>query len=156
MRSAKKIYSYILEAYNQLYASAVPSVSFDELSASCRTYVDYNENEYTFDEPLTEDEREIKQLRKKINFYAYWIPQEKYQEICNAIEKKYRLKNLESSSFRFHAYLGCGPTSSIDRWLEEHPEYTYSDFVKMANEMGYSDLPKPKGFVNDEFEKQYC
>lgn len=156
MRSQKQIYSYIIEAYNQLYAASVPSVSFDELSASCTTYVDYNDKDITFDAPLSEEERESKGLRKKINFYAYWIPQDKYQQICDSIEKKHRLKKLDSTTYRFHAYLGCGPTSSIDRWLEAHPEYTYDDFVKMATEKGYTNLPKPKGYIDPNIEKQYC
>lgn len=145
MRSAKKIYSYILEAYNALYAASVPPVSFDELNANCTTYVDeWEHQEYTFDKPLTDNEREAKGLKKKINYYAHWIPDKKFVEIVEKIEKKHRLKNLDATSYRFHAYLGCGPSSSVDRWLEAHPEYTYEDFVKMANEAGYKELPTPK------------
>lgn len=145
MRSAKKIYSYIIEAYNALYAASVPPVSFDELNANCTTYVDeYERKEYTFEKPLTDNEREAKKLKKKINFYAHWIPDYKFREIVDKIERKHRLKDIDVYSYRFHAYLGCGPSSSVDRWLEAHPEYTYDDFVKMATEAGYENLPQPK------------
>lgn len=140
MLSDKKRIEAILEFYQEIYKVSVPSVDFLAMRDTCINYIDNNTHEkFTTDTPLTTDECIQRNCARALNFYAYWTSSKKYEEIVARIIKKYKIKGYEVNGFNMHAYLGCGPTISCKRWLEQHPEYTYEQFRQMALDAGYSE-----------------
>lgn len=141
----------IIETYNQLFKASIPEANFDELCETCTTYEDQDFKIFTVDKPYTRDELYQKGLKKVINFYSYYIPDSKFKEIVDNQIKKYKLKNIIKNNFSMTIYLGCGPTSSKKRWLDEHPDYT----EKQLNDLIKEKYPDIKIEDLEEAEKKY-
>lgn len=137
MISDKKFTEIMFEGYTELFKAAIPSVSFQELIDTCTTYIDENNKEVVLDSPLSKDECIIRGYKRDLKYCKYWIPSDKFADIVFDIIKKYRLKNRDKDCFKTSIYLGCSPTSSIRRWLNEHPEYTIYDFKNFIEDRGY-------------------
>jgi len=94
MRSReKKLFDAAMNCYRELYKEATPSADFDELVANA---------------PINE------RGQKVVDYNAYRLSREKYEEIVEAHIKKNKLKGYEARGFRIEMYLGCGPSSKID------------------------------------------
>jgi hypothetical protein len=94
MRSReKKLFDAAMNCYRELYKEATPSADFDELVANA---------------PVNE------QGQKVVDYNAYRLSREKYEEIVEAHIKKNKFKAYEAKGFRIEMYLGCGPSSKID------------------------------------------
>jgi len=89
----KKLFDAAMNCYRELYKEATPSADFDELVANA---------------PVNE------QGQKVVDYNAYRLSREKYEEIVEAHIKKNKLKAYEAKGFRIEMYLGCGPSSKID------------------------------------------
>lgn len=149
-----KWYDMILETYDLLYKASVPSVSFYDLMQTCCRYEDADHNLIELDQPLTEEERQDRQYKIAIDYYAYFITEEKFQEIIESQEKKYKLNRSDRNAFHLQMFLGCGPTSALNRWLEKHPEHTMESALKMIR-MTYPNYITDKERL-ENIERQYC
>lgn len=144
MLSNKKQTEAVLECYRRLYKAAVPSADFDQLRNNCTTYVTSDTYEpVKTDVPLSDEQCKTRGLQKDLNYYAYWCSSEKYNDIVNDLIRKYKIKGYQVNGFRMHAYLGCGPTSSVKRWLEQHPDISYEQFKQMCRDAGYPENQIP-------------
>lgn len=87
-----KDYSEIItECYRALYAASTPSANFDELVANA-PIDDYG--------------------RKYIDYLAYEISEDKFDEIVDEIALKHRLKLYEKKSLQVTLCLGVSPKFS--------------------------------------------
>lgn len=94
----KKIAELVWECYRELYRESTPSADFDSLVENAPT----------------NDRGE-----RVIDYMAYYLPFEKYNEIQEKYLNMISDKSIYKTSFRFEISLGCGPTSAKERW-EEH------------------------------------
>lgn len=146
MLSQKKFNQLIDETYEILYKLAIPSVDFQTLVAECTLYRDEMGNPVRTEKPLTKEEMIERGLTKDLDFYSYFVPKEVYDATVNNLVKKYKCYGSDRHSYFMIAYLGAGPSSSPDRWLEKHPEFTLEDLQKMVDEREYDkvfELKKP-------------
>lgn len=152
-KSGDKLTQIIYETYDMLFKASIPSVSFYDLLDQCLTYEDSEHNIITVEHPLSEIERKAGNLKYAIDFYAYFIPEDKFMNIVEEQSKKYKLSKLDKSSFNMAMFLGCGPTSALNRWLEKHSEYTETTAANLIRET-YPDflIKNEKQELN---EKQY-
>lgn len=83
----------ILEAYTLLYKNSTPKASFKKLVKEAKV------NEFG---------------QKEIDFMAYSIDINKYEEIIKQVITKYKFKGPKERMFRNTIALGCSPTFKIN------------------------------------------
>lgn len=81
-----KLVEACFDCYRELYKEATPSADFDE---------------------LVENATIAKDGRKVIDYNAYTLDRNKYQEIVEKHEKKVPVRYRKG--FHFEMWLGCGP-----------------------------------------------
>jgi hypothetical protein len=82
----------IMECYVKLFKKSTPSADFKELM----------------------DNAEInKEGHKVIDFMAYEIKQDLYEEIVDSIIRKYKIKGFKKQQFKTTITLGCSPKFKI-------------------------------------------
>lgn len=146
MISQKKFNRLIDETYETLYKLAIPSVDFQTMVAECTLYRDEMGKPVRTEKPLTKEEMIERGLTKDLDFYSYFVPKEVYDAAVNNLVKKYKCYAKDRTAYFMIAYLGAGPTSSVDRWFDRHPESTLEDLQKMIDEREYDkifDLKEP-------------
>lgn len=84
-RKGKKI---VFEIYRELFKNSTPAADFDELYENAE---------------INEDGRRV------IDFMAYEIDKDKFEEIMNGILSKYKMTEWERRSIKHTVYLGCSP-----------------------------------------------
>lgn len=93
MATKKKLESILWDIYRVLYKNSTPLADFDELVENA---------------PIDE------QKRKVIDFMAYSIDENLFEELMEAELKKHRLSKWEKQLLRTSCYLGCSPKSIHD------------------------------------------
>lgn len=149
-----KFKNCVFETYDALYKASVPSVSFYDLCKNCVTFEDQKRNIITLDNPITNEERIERNLKYSLDYYSYFIPDYIFAKILDEYILKYKLKGPVKSEFRTTICLGCGPTSSIKRWLEKHPEYKNEEIAANKIREVYPDF-LTKDEKRERAEKQY-
>ncbi len=91
-RRQTKLYNLVMDCYRELYREATPSADFDELVKNA---------------PINDEGQ------KMIDFNAYEIDFDKYNEIVEKHIKKMKLSKYEERGFRFEMFLGSGPRTKI-------------------------------------------
>jgi hypothetical protein len=81
-----------MDCYRELYKESTPSADFDELVNNA---------------PINDEGQ------KMIDFNAYEIDFDKYNEIVEKYIKKIKLTPYEERGFRFEMFLGSGPRTKI-------------------------------------------
>lgn len=88
MSREKKFDAAMLDCYVELFANSTPPADFKELMANA---------------PINE------RGQMNIDFMAYEIDEEKYNEIVESIIKKHKLKGYYKKVFKINIDWGCSP-----------------------------------------------
>jgi len=84
----KKFDVAMMDCYVELFANSTPPADFKELMDNA---------------PINE------RGQKEIDFMAYEIDEEKYNEIVDSTIKKHKLKGYDKRVFKINISLGCSP-----------------------------------------------
>jgi len=91
-RRETKLYNLAMDCYRELYKKATPSADFDDLVANAPT----NEGG-----------------QKMIDYNAYELDFDEYNDIVQKYIKKGKLSHFEERGFRFEMALGSGPRTKM-------------------------------------------